>query len=183
MPTTARTWRLAVAVIALAAAFALSACAAEEPKDAETEAPKPPASASAPATSTTPPEELITVAEVEKTSKIEGVQVVARDAKPGATGDVNFANEAGGVFLVVTLGTSDQFDESKTGDTYGKAVSGIADEAYLGPKESLSKTPNKLVFRKGNDSVALTTFFTAPDKTVLSIDQLEEIANIIAGRL
>ncbi len=47
----------------------------------------------------------------------------------------------------------------------------------------MSKTPNLLVFKKGDDAVALTSFFSGPEETVLTIDQLKEIGNIIAQRL
>ena len=127
-------------------------------------------------------EKLLTAADVEKVSKIKGVQAVAQGASERATGNLNFANDKGGIFMIVALGNKDQFDQSKGSDQFREKVSGVGDDAFSGPAKTKSKTPNMLVLKKGNDSAAITVFFSGPDKTVLTMDQLKELGTIIAER-
>lgn len=171
---------LAVLAVALLGLLALSACSSET-KEGDNYAEKSPF-ASESDTSTTPAEKLLTVVDVERVSGMKAVQSIAQGANAKATGNLNFANDKGGIFLIVALGNSDQYEGSKATDTFREAVSGVGDDAFSGPAASKSKTPNQLVFRKGKDSAALTVFFSAPDKTVLSIDQLKELANVMAER-
>jgi hypothetical protein len=174
--------RLVLVATAAVVVLALAACAPEEPKDEPTYAP-PEVSLTEPvATSTVPPAKLLTAADVEKISKIKGVKSVKQGETDRATGTLNFANDKGGLFLVIKLGNKDGYDELKKSDTFREKVTGVGDDAFIGPKKSQSKTPNMLVVKKGNDAAVFTVFFSGPDKTVLTMDQLEELANIMAER-
>jgi predicted small lipoprotein YifL len=174
--------RLVVLSLVALAVAALAGCGSETP-DSPTEAPPAPApTTSKPTTSTTPAAELLTAADVEKVSGIKEVQALEKGANKQAIGELNFANDKGGVFLVVRLGDRDQFDQVSETDTFGEKTTGVGDDAFIGPAETKSETPNILVFREGEDTAALTTFFSGPDETVLSIDQLKELGNVMAER-
>jgi hypothetical protein len=170
-----------VAVLAVVAMIGLTACS-PTPKSSDTQSTGSPF-ASEGDTSTTPPSKLITAEEVAKISGIKGVKVIPQGQTDKATGTLNFANDKGGIFLLVVLGTADNYDSSLDTDTFGEKSSGVGDASFIGPAKTRSKTSNVLVFKKGKDSVALTTFFSGPETTVLSVKQLKEIGNIIASRL
>jgi hypothetical protein len=170
-----------MAVMAIVALVGIAGCSST-PKQSDNQSTDNPLIAK-PETSTTPPAKLITAEEVAKISGIAGVKVIPKGQTDKATGTLNFANDKGGVFLLVVLGTADQYDSSLDTDTFGEKSSGVGDASFVGPSAKQSKTPNILVFKKGADSVALTTFFSGPETTVLSVKQLKEIGKIIASRL
>ncbi len=70
-----------------------------------------------PETSTTPPAKLITPEEVGRIAKIEGVKLVPQGSTKMATGALNFANEKGGIFLIVRLSDMNQYAASLSSST------------------------------------------------------------------
>ena len=181
MPRFARLAAGILLVLAIVALLGVTGCGST-PKQSDSQSTDNPLAAK-PETSTTPPAKLVTAEEIAKITGIKGVQSVAQGSNERATGTLNFANDKGGIFMIVMLGTTDQYDSSLSSTTFGEKTTGVGDEAYIGPAKSVSKTPNQVVFKKGKDSVAITSFFESPTKTVLTIDQMKEIGNIIASRL
>ncbi len=129
-------------------------------------------------------EKVITVADVAKVSKQEGVQVVPRMSRPGAGGDVNFANGAGKLVCMVIYMDQRMFDGGKTMKQMNPTpVKGVGDEAYTmtgGP----TPEPATIAVRKGDRAAQITTFYDLhASKPYLDVKQLEELAKIAASRL
>ena len=127
-------------------------------------------------------EKYLTAADVEKVTGVRGVTSIARGAAAGAGGDLNFADDAGELVLMVQFADVKNFAGFKT--KYGKApVSGVGEQAIEGG--SMPGMPdNLLAFTKGTHCVVLTAFGDfATRKVYLTIDQLTSLGKVIASRL
>ncbi len=129
-----------------------------------------------------PYEKYLPVADVERITGQKGVRLIARGSAAGAGGDLNFANDAGELVLMVQFADAKNFAGFK--NQYGKAaVSGVGDQAIQGG--SMPGMPdNLLAFTKGSRCVVLTAFGDFVTKKVyLTIDQLTSLGKVIASRL
>ncbi len=124
----------------------------------------------------------LSAADVEKAAGVAGVHQIARGSVAGAGGDLNFANDAGDVILMVQFADAKSFAGVKA--KYGKgAVAGLGEQAIEGG--SMPGMPDNLIaFTKGSRCVILTAFGDfATKKMYLTIDQLTSLAKAIAARL
>jgi hypothetical protein len=127
-------------------------------------------------------EKYLTAADVEKVTGMKGVRLVPRGSAAGAGGDLNFADDAGELLLMVQFADAKNFAGFK--NKYGKgAVSGVGDQAIQGG--SMPGMPdNLLAFTKGTHCVVLTAFGDFVNKKVyLTIEQLASLGKVIASRL
>jgi hypothetical protein len=139
----------------------------------------------------------LTIADVEKVSGLKGIQLVPRMSQAGAGGHLNFADADKHLVLMVNFGTADLYrhareqKELKVGDTmipmalYHADVKGLGDEAFDSPPGSLQYV---LYVRKGNQAVSITTYVRSGGNvrnptSVLTIDQLKQLAAIVVSRL
>jgi hypothetical protein len=134
----------------------------------------------------------LTVQDIERVTGLKGVQ----PAKPGAAGagpGLNFAGADGKMVLMVNFGTADLYrraraqTEMKIGSTtmpmplFHAALPGIGDEAFDSPPGDVQYV---IYLRKGQKSASLSTYFASGGKkTILTLDQLKQLAGIVAGRL
>ena len=124
----------------------------------------------------------LSVGDVEQVTGLRGVRQVARGSAPGAGGDLNFADDAGELVLMVQFAEAKNFAGFKK--QYGKAaVSGVGDQATQGA--SMPGMPdNVLAFTRGSRCVVLTAFGDFVSKKVyLTMDQLTALGKLIASRL
>jgi hypothetical protein len=127
-------------------------------------------------------EKYLAAADVEKVTGARGVTLIARGSAAGAGGDLNFADGAGELMLMVQFADARNFATLK--DKYAKApVSGVGEQAFQGG--SMPGMPdNLLAFTKGTRCVVLTAFGDFVNKKVyLTIDQLTALGKLIASRL
>lgn len=127
-------------------------------------------------------ERYLTAADIEKATGLSGVTIIARGSAAGAGGDLNFADGAGELLLMVQFADAKNFAGFK--NKYGKApVSGVGDQAVQGG--SMPDMPdNLLAFTKGTRCVVLTAFGDFVNKKVyLTVDQLTSLGKVIASRL
>ena len=127
-------------------------------------------------------EKYLTAADVEKVTGVRGVRIIPRGSAAGAGGDLNFADDAGELVLMVQFADARSFAGFKS--KYGKtAVSGVGDQAIQGG--SMPGMPdNLLAFTKGTHCVVLTAFGDFVTKKVyLTVDQLTSLGKVIASRL
>lgn len=175
-----RTWaRCIVATLAVALLLPLGACdATGEDATATTE------STSGVATNT-PKEQLLTIADVEKVSGLAGLKTVPYDPAIGAGGSVNVADESGQLVVMLVVEGPETWDAWLTdGFTVSEPVTPpVGDESFVGPNPDTSSVTYIFGFRKGDAAVALSTFFDANGETVLSVEQLRELAEIVDSRL
>ncbi len=124
----------------------------------------------------------LTPGDVEKATGLKGVTPVPRGSAAGAGGDLNFANAAGDLMLMVQFADAKNFAGVKA--KYGKAaVSGIGDQATAGASMP-GMGDNMIAFTKGAHCVVLTAFGDFVNKKVyLTMDQLTAVAKVIASRL
>ncbi len=124
----------------------------------------------------------LTAADVERATGMKGVALIPRGSAAGAGGDLNFADGAGELVLMVQFASAKDFASFK--NQYGKsAVSGVGDQAVEGG--SMPGMPdNLLAFTKGAHCVVLTAFGDFVNKRVyLTPDQLIALGKVIAARL
>ncbi|MBN1193327.1 MAG: hypothetical protein JXA36_06530 [Coriobacteriia bacterium] len=128
---------------------------------------------------------LLTAADVEAVSGLTGLRVVAYNPAVGAGGDVNIATESGQLVVMMIVEGPETWDAWLTdGYTVSEPVTPpVGDESFIGPNPDISSTTYIFGFRKGDVAIALDTYFDANGETILSIDQLRELAVVIDGRL
>lgn len=126
---------------------------------------------------------LLTPPEVVLVTKVSGVQTVTKNSITGASGDLNFADAAAELLLMMTLKPAAEFAVLKR--IAADAVTGVGDEAFAAPNESLAAgtTPYMLVFRKGAHAVTLTSFFDRNGGQRVSQAQLKKLAQLVASKL
>src|SRR5262245_36707333 len=130
----------------------------------------------------------LTVADVEKVSGVNGIQVVARGAVPGAGPGLNFAGPDKRMVLMVNFGTADLYRGAKDRKAVGgvpapfhAAVPGVGDEAFDSPAGPLQYV---LYVRKGDKAASFTAYFVArTQKATLTMDQLKQLAVIAVARM
>ena len=129
-------------------------------------------------------ENLLTVNEVEKVTGMQGIQLIPRNPRIGAGGDLNFALADGTLILITTVQKPSMYNTWKSQEGFFHAsVSDIGDEAFDGP--NFGEHRYVLIFRKGDKAISLSSFFNmqAGGKPFLSQEQLREIAKIVISKL
>lgn len=177
-------------LLAIVLTFALFGCAgSDEPEseDANTEAgqvaTEPAEEAAEPATAA---EDLLTIADVEGVMGVSGVTLLPYDPSTGAGGKLNFAGTDGNQVLLYTDASADLWDDSKNATgMFLEDVTGLGDEAYIGPDTSIAALPYTLTVRSGDTMFTLASFFNvaAGGTPYLTIDQLKELGAIVVSRL
>jgi hypothetical protein len=129
---------------------------------------------------------LLTPADVEGVSGLSGLKVVPYDPSIGAGGKVNIA-EADGQLVAMLLVESVEFYDIWKGDgqTFLRDYTPAVGEAsFIGPATTVTKDSYIFAFRKGSYAVVVDTFFRVKGVTkILSVEQLAELATIVASRL
>jgi hypothetical protein len=139
-------------------------------------------------------DKFLTAADVQKAAGAAGVKVVPRGSRTGAGGDLNFVGSDDQLVLMVSFGNAQSFKkarETKEMDVGGQkypmvlfahAVDGLGDEAFAAPPGPVQYV---IYARKGNQSVAATTYFQkgSTTKTRLSEAQLKDIVKTIFSRM
>ena len=127
-------------------------------------------------------QKLLTIADVEAVTGVKGVKLVPKDPKKGAGGDVNFAKPDGSLLVMLIAAPGTMYDAWKSQSSLVNAsVSGIGDEAFIGPAGTT--TPWALYFRKGKNSASIASFVNADMKPLLPQDQIKALAKLVASRL
>lgn len=131
------------------------------------------------------PGALLTPADVEAVSGLSGLSVVAYDPAVGAGGDVNIATADGQLVAMLVVEGPETWDAWLTdGNTVGESVTPpVGDESFIGPNPDISPDTYIFGFRKGEVAIVIDTYFDSNGEVVLSVDQLRELAEIVAGRL
>jgi hypothetical protein len=134
---------------------------------------------------TVDPEVLLTPADVEGVSGMSGLKVVPYDPAVGASGDVNIATADGQLVAMLVVEGPETWDAWLTdGYTVSEPVTPpVGDESFIGPNPDVSPDTYIFGFRKGEVAVVIDTYFDVNGELVLSVDQLRELAEIVAGRL
>jgi hypothetical protein len=128
--------------------------------------------------------DLLTIADVEKVSGLTGVKTVENQSMPGAGGDINFVNADGNLILIASFYDGANFDALKSTPNYREPLSGLGDAAFVGPSKDITATLYEVGFKKGDHTALLVTFFKSMTQdTVLTMDQLKELAGIVESRL
>jgi hypothetical protein len=120
------------------------------------------------------------VADIERATGLKGVKQVPQSAD--ADGDLNFASEDGKLILSATFVPSSAYAAAKSSkEGFKSTIKGVGEEAFVGP---LGGPPLYiLVFRKGAFAVILNTELEDKTRARLTIEQLTEIAKIVASRM
>jgi hypothetical protein len=126
---------------------------------------------------------LLTPADLEKVTGLTGIVVAPRDPAKGAGGDVNLATADGKLVVMANFFNGAMFDTMKNSPNYREPLSGLGDAAFVGPSTDIGSTPFIVGFRKGDHTAMLSTFFKGSmTATMLTMDQLEALAAIVASR-
>ena len=124
---------------------------------------------------------LLTIADIEKVSGVSGIKLVDKGSLPGAGGNLNFAlNDK--MYAMFVIADMNVYDQWKTGEKYvHEKLSGIGDEAYSAPEGPVQFI---VFFREGNNVASVSSFvnFETGD-TYLSLEQLSDLARIVAARM
>ncbi len=134
---------------------------------------------------TVDPAGLLTPADVEAVSGLSDLTVVAYDPAVGAGGDVNIATADGQLVAMLVVEGPETWDAWLTdGNTVSEPVMPpVGDESFIGPNPDITPDIYIFGFRKGDVAVVIDTYFDTNGEVILSIDQLRELAEIVAGRL
>ena len=130
----------------------------------------------------------LTIAEVEKVTGLNDVQVVRPGAVPGAGAGLNFAGPDKRMVLMVNFGAAALYRRAKEQTMYAGVpmplfhadVSGIGDEAFDSPPGPLQYV---LYVRKGAAAASFTAYYVSPAKATLTIEQLKQLARIVVPRI
>lgn len=131
------------------------------------------------------PSALLTPADVEAVSGLTGLKVVSYDPAVGAGGDVNIATAESQLVAMLLVEGPETWDAWLTdGYTVSEPVTPpVGDESFIGPNPDTSGMIYIFGFRKGDVAVVIDTYFDANGETILSVDQLRELAEVVEGRL
>ena len=128
--------------------------------------------------------DLLTIADVEKVSGLTGIKTVERQSMPGAGGDVNFVSAEGELVLIASFYDGANFDALMSTPNYREPLSGLGDAAFVGPSKDVMATLYEVGFKKGDHTALLVTFFKSMSQdTVLTMNQVKELAGIVESRL
>lgn len=177
-----------LAIWALAVLLAATAGCSGGSDEPESDAGDNPASVEAPldAPSAPEPSELLTPADVEAVSGLTGLEVVPYEPAVGAGGDVNIADASGQLVAMLVVEGPETWDAWVTdGFTVSEPVDPpVGDESFIGPNPGVSEVVYIFGFRKGDVAVVIDTYFNAgATGTILSVEQLRELAEIVESRL
>lgn len=131
------------------------------------------------------PAALLTPADVEGVSGLSGLTVVPYDPAVGAGGDVNIAAADGQLVAMLVVEGPETWDAWLTdGYTVAESVTPpVGDEAFVGPNPDTSTVTYIFGFRKGDIAVVIDTYFDANGETILSVEQLRQLAELVNSRL
>jgi hypothetical protein len=134
---------------------------------------------------TVDPAVLLTPADVESVSGLSGLEVVPYDPAIGAGGDVNIATADGQLVAMLVVEGPETWDAWLTdGYTVSESVTPpVGDESFIGPNPDTSPTVYIFGFRRGDVAVVIDTYFDANGETILSVEQLRQLAETVNGRL
>lgn len=126
--------------------------------------------------------DLLTTADIEKTTGLTGVQSVAKDPAKGAGGELNFANADKKLITMVMIQDASMFDFwNKQYGKSGSSVSGLGSDAFQ--TKPGSAIPY-VVFKKSGKAVWIQSMgWNKTGKANLSDAQLLELAKLAASRL
>ncbi len=130
------------------------------------------------------PTTLLTPADVESVSGLSGLKVVPYDPSIGAGGKVNIATADGQLVAMLVFEGPDVWEAwNSDGVTFGQEYTPtVGDESFTGPAEM--DTPYIFAFRNGDNAVVIDTFFDAgATNTILTVEQLAELARLVDSRL
>jgi hypothetical protein len=130
----------------------------------------------------------LTVADVEKVTGLKGLQLVAPGSVPGAGAGLNFATTDKKMILMVNFGPAALYSRAKAQkESHGVPmplfhgdVPGVGDEAFDSPPGPLQYV---LYVRKGGNAASFTAYFVPPNKATLTMEQLKQIAKVVASRM
>ena len=125
---------------------------------------------------------LLTIADIEKVTGLPGVKLVPRNPKIGAGGDLNFATADDNLLVMLVVADMDIFNQWKTGKNYVyKQLTNIGDEAYSAPGGGVQYI---VFFKSGNEVASISSFQNfETGEALLTIEQLSELARIVASRM
>lgn len=134
---------------------------------------------------TVDPKALLTPADVEAVSGLTGLKVVPYNPAIGAGGDVNIADGEGRLITMLVVEGPETWDAWLTdGFTVSEPVTPpVGDEAFIGPNPDINSAVYIFGFLKGDTAIVLDTYFDANGETILNVEQLRELAEVIEGRL
>lgn len=129
--------------------------------------------------------DLLAPDDVESVSDLTGLKVVPYDPAVGAGGDVNIADQDGALVAMLVLADQEVWDEWLTdGFTVAEPVTPpVGDESFIGPNPDVSPTIYTFGLRKGDTAIVINTYLDTNGETILSVEQLRQLAEIVAGRL
>ena len=134
----------------------------------------------------------LTVADVEKVTGLQGIQMVPPMSVPGAGGGLNFASADKHMVVMVNFGPADLYRRAKAqtemkvaGQTipmplFHADVPGVGDEAFDSPPGAQQYV---LYVRKGTQAISLTTYVRIGRPPVLTMAQLKQLAAIVVSRM
>jgi hypothetical protein len=129
------------------------------------------------------PSALLTAEDIEKVSGLTGVRSTPRDPSRGAGGDLNFATDEGQAVLMANFGDGELFEDFEDTPNYREPLSGLGDAAFVGPAEDIMPTLYQLGFKEGDRTGLFTTYFKeGSGSTVLTMDEMQELAEIVMSR-
>jgi hypothetical protein len=126
---------------------------------------------------------VLTLVDVLEVTKVKGLKTVEKNPTTGASGDLNVADGAGELLLMLTLSPAQEFVLMKR--TAAAPVAGVGDEAYEAPNKQAAAgmAPFMLIFRAGGYTAMLVSTFTASGAPRVPQPQLKQLGQIIASRL
>jgi hypothetical protein len=130
----------------------------------------------------------LTVADVEKVTGLNGIQLVAPGSVAGAGAGLNFATADKHMVLMVNFGPAALYRRAKEQKTVGGMpmplfhadVAGIGDEAFDSPPGPMQYV---LYVRKGTNAASFTAYYVSANKATLTMDQLKQLARIAVARM
>ena len=119
-------------------------------------------------------------ADMQKITGLQGIKLVPRTED--ADGDLNFARADGQILLSVSFYPAASYASARSSQSgFKSAVQGIGEDAFVGPAGGPPLFI--LAFRKGNYTVVLNTELDDKNKPVLTMDQITQIAKLIASKM
>jgi hypothetical protein len=130
-------------------------------------------------------ETYLTVDDVERISGLRDIKQMPFNPLRFLGSDLNFVTCDNQKILSVEFSKARHYNTYKifVPKNFKSSISGVGEEAFAGP-DFKEQTPYLLVFRQGDHTVSLTAATTSDfSHNMLSLEQLVELAKIIAQRL
>jgi len=130
------------------------------------------------------PGALLSVADVQTSTGMTGLAIVAPDSTEEAVGRLNFANSEGTLVAIMNIGDAVAFDQSLSGMNYSRDATGTGDMCYVGPSPKLSPVLSIFAAAQGDHAVMMKTFAKVKggSDTWLTIDQLQQLVGLALKR-